>query len=109
MRVCFECQRCYDDSEVYCTEESHAALSHIRSGTPEIIPGYQLDLLLESDVRGETYYAHQSASGGSCLIRILSADEERSRQFLGEANVAAGFFHPNVVNVYEAGYLETDD
>jgi serine/threonine-protein kinase len=109
MRVCFECQRCYDDHEDYCVEETHPALSPAREGSPEIIPGYQLDLLLETDVKGETYYAHHIASGGSCLIKIISADEKQCELFLSEASVAAGFFHPNVVNVYEAGYLESGE
>lgn len=109
MRVCFECQCCYDDSEDYCTEEGHPVLSQIRDGSPDIAQGYRLDFLLDSGIKGESYLAHQTESGGSCLIRILSADVENSRQFLSNAELAAAFFHPGVVDVYEAGHLKTGE
>src|SRR5678816_3441806 len=109
MRVCFECQSCYDDSEDYCVEEGHPVLSQIRDGSPDIAPGYRLDLLLDTGIKGETYLAHQTESGGTCLIRIVSADVETSRQFLSNAEMAAAFFHPGVVDVYEAGHLKTGE
>ena len=108
MRVCEECRRCFDDSEAYCTDESHPDLSHMRNGGPEMISGYRFDLFLGSDIKGETFYAH-NAAGGSCLVTIRSADEEYSRHFLTEAEIAAAFCHPNVVDIYEAGRLETGE
>ena len=109
MRICSDCQRCFDDSEVYCTEEAHPALSKLRDGGPDIIPGYRLDLFLGSDTRGENYYASETVSGGPCLISIISTDETHSRQFLGEADLATAFCHPNAVDVYDTGYLDTGE
>src|SRR5436190_10921242 len=108
MKVCIDCRRCFDDYEVCCTEEGHPALSQIRDGSPEIVPGYRAELFLGSDIKGETFYAH-NAAGSSCLITIRSADEELSRQFLTEAKLAAAFCHLNIVDVYEAGRLKTGE
>ncbi len=109
MKVCALCERCYDDSVVSCTEESHPVLSETCKGDPEMIADYRLDFLLESGVRGETYRARQIESGRSCLIKILSAPEINNEQFLRDASVAAPFFHPNVVDVFEAGTLESGE
>ena len=109
MRVCLDCQYCFDDSEVYCAEEGHSALSILRDGGPDIIPGYRLELFLGSDAKGENYCAYETASRGRCLISIRSTDETRSRQFLSEADLATAFCHPNVGDVYEAGYLDTGE
>src|SRR3954453_19598589 len=102
MRVCFECQVCYDDSEEYCFEEGHPVLSQIRDGSPDIEPGYRLDLLLDTGIKGGTSLPHQTQRAGTCRIRMVSADVETSRQYLSSAELAAAFFHPVVVDVYEA-------
>lgn len=74
-----------------------------------MIPGYYLDVLLESGVRGENYLAHHTASGQSCVVKILPADPESYQQFLDEAKLAATLFHPNVVDIYEAGTLTSGE
>jgi serine/threonine protein kinase len=81
----------------------------MRHGSCEMVPGYRLDLLLESGVKGEVYRAREISSGQSCLIRILAPNEKYSREFLNEANLAAALFHPSVVYIYEAGILESGD
>src|SRR4051812_44940716 len=108
MRVCADCQRCFDDSEVYCAEEGHSPLSKLRDGGVDMVPGYQLDLFLGSDTTGETYYARE-ASGGPCLISVCFMDDARREQFLCQADLAAAFCHPYVVDVYEAGCLDTGE
>ena len=105
MKVCAECGRCYKDSVDFCSEGNHQDLSRLRDGDPEMVAGYRLEHLLESGVRGESYRARQTQCGRSCLIRILSADKANTDQFASEARLAAAFFHPSIVDVYEAGSL----
>lgn len=109
MRVCSLCRRCYDDSVGSCAEESHPPLSETRSGDPQMIAGYRFDQLLESGVKGDTYRARQTASGQSCRIRILTPGPPNRQQFLDDAKLASALFHPNVVDVYEAGSLESGE
>ena len=109
MKVCAFCGRCYDDSVVECSGEGHPDLSEAKDRNPLMIAGYRLDTLLESGVRGETYRAVQTECGRSCLIRVLPADSANRDLFLREARGAAAFFHPNVVDIYEAEELETGE
>lgn len=109
MKVCSDCGRCYDDVVSSCVEETHPPLSETRNGSSEIFDDYRLDFCLESDSRTQLYRARQTASDRSCLIRLFSADEERSQKFLEEAKLAASFFHPNVADVYDAGRLDTGE
>ncbi len=109
MIVCSLCHRRYDDSVVSCAEAGHPPLSETRSGSPEMIAGYRLEYLLESGVKGDVYRARQTDCGQSCLIRILSVDEQDSQLFLDEAKLAVAVFHPNVVDIYEAGSLESGE
>ncbi len=74
-----------------------------------MIAGYRLDHLLESGVRGDIYRSRQIASGQSCRIRILTPDLQNQQEFLDEAKLASALFHPNVVDVYEAGSLENGE
>lgn len=109
MKVCSFCRRCYDDSVFSCDEESHGSLAEMRNCEPDLIAGYRLDSLLESGVAGDIYRAHQTASGGPCLIKILSADIKNSERFQLETKLASTIFHPNLADVYEAGSLETGE
>lgn len=108
MKVCSFCRQCYDDSVYSCVEESHGKLSETHDGDPGMIDGYELDFLLESGLGGDIYRAHQTASGGSCLIKIL-ADAKEGERFLHETKLASTVFHPNLIDVYEAGSLETGE
>ncbi|HEX6127247.1 MAG TPA: protein kinase [Pyrinomonadaceae bacterium] len=80
-------------------------LCSLREGSPEMVSGYQIESLVEKGVNSATYGARQLASGGSCLIRILTAGDN-TEDFLHEAKLASTFFHPNVVDVYDAGTLD---
>lgn len=103
MKVCSVCRRCCEDPVLSCAEESHPALSEARGGSCELITGYRLDYLLGSGAKGEVYRARHTASGRSCVIKILSANKDAGEQFLRDAELSATLFHPNVVDVYEAG------
>src|SRR5437773_2637275 len=109
MRVCSICQRCYEDQAFSCYEEYHPSPSEIRDGCREMIAGYRLEYLLESGARGELYRACHTASGRSCLIKILSADAQHSQQFLRDTGLSAALFHPNIVDVYEAGTADSGE
>src|SRR5688500_7744453 len=109
MKVCAVCGRCYADSVISCSEESHPVLSKTRYNDPDLIAGYRLDALLEAGPRGETYRALQTECNRSCLIRIFPANTTNSEQFLREARLATAFFHPNVVDIYEAGSLDSGE
>ena len=74
-----------------------------------MIDGFRLEYLLESNLAGQTYRAHQLTSGRSCQITVLSLDEETSEVVLSEAKTAAAIIHPNVVDIYEAHCLETGE
>ncbi len=108
MKVCSVCQRCYDDSAAFCVDDNHPALSETRVSDRQMISGYRLDSLLDSGAGNETYRAHQIESGKTCLIRIVPATESTDH-FLSEAKLAAAFFHPNVVDVFETGTLESGE
>lgn len=108
MKTCSVCRRCHDDSVISCGE-CYAPLSETYDGSPDMIAGYHLDLLLESGVRGRLFRARRIECGQLCSIKIVSADESGSRRFLDEARIAATFFHPNLADVYEFGSLETGE
>src|SRR5260221_273747 len=107
MRVCSLCRQCYDDSVVSCIEEGHPEFLQAHNGDREMVPGYRLDLLMESAGKSEIYRATQNVSGQSCLIRVVDADETEGQQFLYEAAIAAAFFHPGVADIFETGLLKT--
>jgi serine/threonine protein kinase len=109
MKVCSLCRRCYDDIYPYCGVEGHPPLSETRSGHTEMVAGYKLEALLKSNARGQTYRASEIDSCQPCLIKILPADTVNGEGFLRDARIAAAFFHPNVVDVYEASTLDSGE
>lgn len=109
MKVCSFCHRCFGDAASYCTEEDHPPLSETLAGDPEMIAGYRLETLLESTAKSATYLARQTESGQRCKIKIVHAKASGGDALLSEANLAAGVFHENVADIYEAGSLESGE
>ncbi|MEP7147946.1 MAG: protein kinase [Acidobacteriota bacterium] len=109
MRVCSVCRRCYDDSVAVCGDEMHPPLSDLRDGSRDGIAGYRIESLVESSLGGEIYRAVRIDSGQSCLVRLLSADEKNTEQFLREAKLASSLFHPSIVDTYEVGSLASGE
>ena len=106
MRVCSVCRRCYYDDAIFsCSEEGHPPLSN----AGDLVPGYVLEQLLDETIAGHLFRARQTASGRSCVIKVISTDDDGRQRFLKEADLASNFFHPNVVDVYETGSLENGD
>src|SRR5262249_12287245 len=106
---CSICKKCYDDSVVFCTEKSHRSLSKTREGSLEMIAGYRFEVQTEAAGSSEVYGAREKASGQPCNVRIVTGDDKVLGPFADEANTAAGFFHPNVVNIYELGNLASGE
>ena len=109
MKVCSICQRCYEDTAVSCAESEHPELSETRIGSPEMIAGYRLELLLESGIKGQVYRALRTDSELSCLITIVASNEENKQKFLQDAKTATTLFNQSVVDVYECGSLESGE
>jgi eukaryotic-like serine/threonine-protein kinase len=109
MKVCSHCQRCYEDSAACCAEVDHPALSEKPGASPEMVPGYRLECLLGSGLKGELYQAREASSGASCIIKILPANSQNGEQFLYEAKLATSLFNPSVVDIYDAGTLESGE
>lgn len=109
MHVCPDCQRCYEDSALSCTEEDHTSLSQIRDGGPDLIPGYLLDVFVGRGSGVETYYGRHIESGESCIVTMRTAAEALVSQFRKEAELAVRFCHTNVVDVYDSGRLESGE
>ncbi|MEP6850840.1 MAG: serine/threonine-protein kinase [Acidobacteriota bacterium] len=108
MRVCSVCCRCYDTDVFSCADESHPALSDLDEGSCEtIIAGYCLEVLQDSGAKGESYHARHTGSGRSCVVKIHAA--HNAEQFVNEAKIASGLFHPAVADIYEAGTLATGE
>jgi serine/threonine protein kinase len=74
-----------------------------------MVDGYHLDHFLGTTGKNETYRARQLASGQWCLITFFRTDDKNGQEFLLEAKRAASLFSPNVVDVYDAGSLDTDE
>jgi serine/threonine protein kinase len=109
MRACRVCRRCYASSVVYCSEDDHPLLEELDLSDPEMVTGYRLEVLLKAGRSDSVFRARQTASDGVCLIRIAKCPEEYEQEFLHEGRSAAAFFHPNVVDVYEAGKLDSGE
>ena len=73
-----------------------------------MIAGYRLERLVESGVKYETYRARQLASDQTCLVRIISATDYVG-DHLRESKLAATIFHPNIVDTYDAGVLDSGE
>src|SRR6188508_367133 len=109
MKVCSICHRCYADRVVSCVETEHPELSETRTGNPDMIAGYELELLLESGLKGEVYRALRTDSQLSCLIKIVASNEENKQNFLQDAKTATKLFNQSIVDVYECGSLESGE
>ncbi len=92
MKVCSVCHGRHEEFEA-CVDA-------------QAIPGFQLVELISSAPSAELHRATEVASGRSCLIKIITTDNQGSEKILREAKVAAGLFHPAIASIYDAGRLD---
>src|SRR5215203_2249740 len=109
MKVCTDCNRCYDDTVFSCTDGCQPDLSFVRAQGTDMIAGYHLESRLASEGKRETYRARHDASGRPCLIKLLSPTGLCSQQYLDDSKTAAALYHPNVADIYETGTLESGE
>jgi len=81
----------------------------MRGGSRKMVPGYRLDRLIESGLKGDLYRGRQVECGQSCRIRIVSPRKKSGQQFLREAKHAAALFSPNLVDVFDTGALDSGE
>lgn len=109
MKICSVCQRCCENNYSDC-EERHGSLYAARPGSRQIIPGYQLDRLLERDRSGETYQASRAGFGEPSIIKLISPNSLNNPAQLGEIrremHAVANLRHPNIAPIYESGLTE---
>jgi serine/threonine protein kinase len=108
MRICSICHRCYGDAFESCEDSGHPGMLESRQTSREVVEGYLLDTLSESESAFETYRSHHVASDQTCFIKLIR-DGSESERFLREASTAIGLFHPNIAVVYDAGVAQNGD
>src|SRR6476620_8112262 len=105
MKVCPICHGRHDGSTACEVKVTSQSLESRESELPQI-PGFRLDHLLSSAHNAETYRARNVASGRTCLIKVVAADDDTAKQAIREARIAANLFHPAVANFYDSGRLD---
>ena len=90
-----------------------AALETMTPAAPPLLPpnrlgDFQLHEPIGSGGMGNVYRATQLSLQRDVAVKILSSplamDEKARQRFMNEARIIAGLHHPNIVNVYGAGY-----
>ena len=104
MKVCSVCQERHDDSRA-CELDFASPSLDSRESEPEV-PGFRLDYQISFRHNAKTYRARDVASGRTCLIKVVAADEDAAKQAIREAKIAANLFHPAIANFYDCGRLE---
>jgi serine/threonine-protein kinase len=114
MKICSVCQRCYEDTAVFCPQEDYDSLVAARPGSCDFIENYYVDCLLERNETGETYEAARINSGEPFIVRLinsnsLSVSQIERENVLREMRAASTINHPNVNRVVESGVLENGE
>jgi serine/threonine protein kinase len=109
MKICPNCQTCYEDTETACARAGHDPLAPARPG-PRLIDGkYRLDRLLARGGMGAVYagvhVALERPAAIKMLLPELVSDPLALERFRREALAAARLNHPNVAGVYDFGTL----
>src|SRR5581483_3092338 len=109
MKLCPTCQRCYEDTDIACTQQGHDELVVARSGSRLILDKYRLDKLLARGGMGAVYAGAHVELDRPVAIKLLlpdlNADQQAFERFRREARVAARIRHPNVAEIYDYGTL----
>lgn len=109
MKLCPECQRCFEDVDERCAFDQ-ATLVPARLGTRDIAGGkYRLDRRLGRGGMGAVYAGTHVELERPVAIKLLLADfttdPQALERFRREARAAARLNHANVADTYDYGTL----
>src|SRR5215468_11889769 len=78
-----------------------------RPRSPDLIPGYRLEILLGRGGMGEVHRATQLSLGRTVAIKLLSTELAKDEAFVArfdkEAAALASLSHPNIVSILDKG------
>src|SRR5262245_45845402 len=108
MRYCQVCHRCFGDGAEYCLFDQTPTF--LVDQLPVIIDGkYRLERLIAPGGMGAVYRAIHQQLERNVAIKILRAeflaDQVVAERFNREARAAAKLKHPNIVAVYDFGFM----
>jgi serine/threonine protein kinase len=114
MKICPECQRCYEDADAFCAQRSHGALEEGRKGSRIIAGKYRLERLLGVGAMSAVYQSTQLDSAQIKAIKMLKpgylekdpAAIERLRTEFQTGDLVG---HQNIIRVYDYIELETGE
>src|SRR5215470_15512089 len=109
MRYCQVCHRCFGDGAEYCLFDQTPTF--LVDQLPVVIDGkYRLERLIAHGGMGSVYRAVHQQLERNVAIKILRAeflaDEVIAERFNREARAAAKLKHPNIVAVYDFGFMQ---
>lgn len=108
MRYCQACHRCFGDGVEFCLFD-HSPTQSVESLPLIIDHKYRLERLIAHGGMGAVYRARHLQLDRPAAIKILRAellaDPTVSERFNREARAAARLKHPNIVAVYDFGFL----
>jgi serine/threonine-protein kinase len=108
MRYCQICHRCFGDGAEYCLFDQTPTF--LVEQLPVVIDGkYRLEELIAHGGMGSVYRALHQQLERPVAIKILRAefltDRVIAERFNREARAAAKLKHPNIVAIYDFGFL----
>ncbi|MGH9751576.1 MAG: protein kinase domain-containing protein [Blastocatellia bacterium] len=108
MRYCQVCHRCFGDGAEYCLFDQTPTF--LVDQLPVVIDGkYRLERLIAHGGMGSVYRAIHQQLERHVAIKILRAeflaDEVVAERFNREARAAAKLKHPNIVAIYDFGFM----
>src|SRR5215475_2168307 len=108
MRYCQVCHRCFGDGAEYCLFDQTPTF--LVDQLPVVIDGkYRLERLIAHGGMGSVYRAVHQQLERNIAIKILRAeflaDQVIAERFNREARAAAKLKHPNIVAIYDFGFM----
>ena len=108
MRYCQVCHRCFGDGAEYCLFDQTPTF--LVDQLPVVIDGkYRLEQLIAHGGMGSVYRAVHQQLERNVAIKILRAeflaDQVIAERFNREARAAAKLKHPNIVAIYDFGFM----